>query len=141
MYRSAARAFQAEPCLTDGNHVGSPEAGGRIPGNRPARPCPLYGCIYVHTIMRMRFEWDEAKRATNLAKHGVDFADAVGVFYDECALTREDADAEGEQRFVTLGMGFVGRLLVVVYTERKSDTIRIISARKASRGEREAYEG
>ena len=87
----------------------------------------------------MQFEWDETKRAANLAKHGVDFADAVGVFFDEHALTREDPDTAGEQRFITLGLDFLTRLLVVVYTERGQDRIRIISGRKASRGEANEY--
>lgn len=88
----------------------------------------------------MEFSWNEIKRATNRAKHGVDFADAVGVFHDDRALTREDTHAVGEQRFVSLGMDFLGRLLVVVYSEPNDWTIRLISARKASAGERRQYE-
>jgi uncharacterized protein len=67
------------------------------------------------------------------------FADAVGVFKDENALTRLDESGD-EERFVTLGMDALGRLLVVVYTWREND-IHIISARNATRAEREAYEG
>ena len=88
----------------------------------------------------MRIEWDETKRASNLRKHGVDFADAVGVLLDSHNLTREDPDASGEPRFVTLGRGYSDRLLLVVWTERSADVIRIISARKASPGEARAYE-
>lgn len=88
----------------------------------------------------MEFSWNEAKRATNRAKHGVDFADAVGVFHDDRALTCEDMHAVGEQRFATLGMDFLGRVLVVVYSEPNESTIRLISARKASAGERKQYE-
>lgn len=84
--------------------------------------------------------WDEAKQAANLAKHRIDFRDAVGVFFDDQALTREDLFAEGEQRMLTLGLDFLGRLLVVVYTERSGDLLRIISARRASAGERRQYE-
>jgi uncharacterized DUF497 family protein len=51
----------------------------------------------------VQYEWDPGKAAANLKKHGVSFADAVTVFEDEFALTREDADADDEQRFVTLG--------------------------------------
>lgn len=80
----------------------------------------------------MRFEWDEGKRATNLAKHGVDFADAVGVYEDPFALTRDDPSTSDEERFITLGCGFKGRVLHVVWTERGFDAIRIISTRKAS---------
>lgn len=88
----------------------------------------------------MRYEWDEAKRKANLAKHGVDFADAVGALEDPANLTIED-EAEGEARFVTLGSDVVGRMLYVVWTERGPDVIRIISARKASPGEARYYHG
>ena len=84
------------------------------------------------------YEWDPAKAKSNQEEHGVDFADAEGVFEDVRAITIEDNDAEGEQRFVTLGMDFLGRLLVVVYTYR-GDAIRIISAWKASRIEAKEY--
>ena len=62
----------------------------------------------------MGYLWDEAKRAANLAKHGVDFADAVGALEDPAALTLEDGEAQGECRYVTLGMGFTGRVLLVM---------------------------
>lgn len=89
----------------------------------------------------MIFTWDDQKRQKNRRTHGVDFADAVGIFFDDLALTIEDRDAEGEQRLVTLGRDFLDRMLVVVYTQRDGDEVRIISARKASPGERKAYEG
>jgi len=73
-------------------------------------------------------------------KHGVSFADAVTVFEDEFALTREDADAQDEPRFVTLGMDATGALLVVVYTYRAINSIRLISAWKADRSQRKQYE-
>lgn len=87
----------------------------------------------------MRYEWNPEKSRLNLAKHGIAFADAVTVFEDECALTREDTHAEGETRFVTLGLDGFGRLLTVVYTYR-GETIRLISARKASTREAISYE-
>lgn len=87
----------------------------------------------------MRFQYDPAKAAANLRKHGVSFADAEGVLEDPLALTVEDPDAEGERRFITIGMGSAGELLVVVYTERH-DAWRIISARRATRRERRSYE-
>jgi uncharacterized DUF497 family protein len=59
----------------------------------------------------MKYEWDESKRESNLKKHGVDFADAVGALEDPMNLTREDNDPTGEQRFITLGYGFCGRIL------------------------------
>lgn len=88
----------------------------------------------------MNYEWDPVKAATNLKKHGVRFADAVLVFEDEQAITIEDVDADGEQRFCTVGMDSVLAILVVVYAYRFENMIRIISARKASRKERILYE-
>ena len=88
----------------------------------------------------MDYEWDPGKAATNLQKHGVSFADAVSIFSDEFALTAAD-DFAKEERFVTLGTDAFGRLLVVVYTWRGEQTIRMISARKATRRERSQYEG
>ncbi|MDR0458084.1 MAG: BrnT family toxin [Burkholderiaceae bacterium] len=88
----------------------------------------------------MIYERDEVKRAANKAKHGVDFPDAVGAIQDPLGLTLEDQDVFDEARFVTLGYGFCGRILYVVWTERGVDTIRIISARKASPGEARHYQ-
>jgi uncharacterized DUF497 family protein len=88
----------------------------------------------------MPLEHDPAKAAANLEKHGVSFADAEGVLFDPMALTIEDIGAVGEPRFVTLGLGSAGELLVVVYTYRKGEP-RMISARRATRNERKDYEG
>ena len=87
----------------------------------------------------MKYEWDEQKRLSNLQKHGIEFADAVSALDDTAALTRQDEEAE-KLRFVTLGFDATGRLLVVVYAYRDEDVIRIISARRATRPERTAYE-
>ena len=86
----------------------------------------------------MDFEFDPAKARTNLRKHGVSFAHAEQALRDAMAVTVEDPDAAGEQRFVTLGMDALGRVLVVIHTQRGERT-RVISARKASRGETEQY--
>ncbi len=83
-------------------------------------------------------EFDPEKAAANLRKHRVSFAHAEQVLRDPNAMTIEDPDAEGEQRFVTLGLDALGRLLVVVHTPRGTKT-RVISARKASRSESEQY--
>jgi uncharacterized protein len=88
----------------------------------------------------MQIHWDPAKAAANEAAHGVKFAEAATVLADELALTREDSDAIGEQRFATLGLSGEGRLLVVVYAYRQPDVIRIISAWKANRRQRVRYE-
>jgi hypothetical protein len=86
----------------------------------------------------MDFQWDARKAAVNLQKHDVGFADAVGVFFDDLALTIDD-EGSAEERYVTVGMDPLGRILVVVYTWR-GKAIRIISARRADAGERKQYE-
>ena len=88
----------------------------------------------------MRYEWDPDKAEANRKAHGVSFADAVSVLEDEFALTREDPDAEGEQRLVTLGADAEGHLLVVVYTYREPDVTRLISAWKTNKTQRTQYE-
>lgn len=88
----------------------------------------------------MHIEFDPKKSAANVKKRGIDFADVEPVFYDPQALTIEDHDHD-EQRFVTLGMDGLGRLLVVAYTYRDEDTIRIISAREADAKQRSTYLG
>ncbi len=88
----------------------------------------------------MEFEWDPHKAIANRDKHGIDFADAIAVLEDEAAVTVLDAFTE-EERFITIGMDAFGRVLVVVYTWRSEDAIRIISARKATRNERRQYQG
>jgi len=86
------------------------------------------------------FEWDDRKAGSNLRKHGVSFDEAVTVFGDAMALTFADTDhTDSEDRGRTYGVSNKGRLLVVVHTER-SDNVRIISARKATRYEKGIYE-
>lgn len=87
----------------------------------------------------MRFQYDPDKAAANLKKHGVSFADAEGVLRDPLAVTVEDPDAEEERRFVVIGLGSAGELLVVVYAEREGE-YRLISARRPTRKERKHYE-
>lgn len=86
----------------------------------------------------MEIEFDPTKAAANLQKHGVSFAHAELALRDPFAVTVEDPGAEGEQRQVTLGMDALGRVLVVLHTQREERT-RVISARKASPGEMEQY--
>lgn len=95
----------------------------------------MYECTYNRSV----FEWDREKAASNLEKHGIDFADAVTVLSDELALTIPD-EVSCEERHVTIGMDAFGRVLVVVYTWRR-EKIRLISARKATRREIHQYEG
>ena len=88
----------------------------------------------------MGIKWDPVKAEANLTTHRVSFAEAATVLEDEFALTREDPDAVDEQRFVTLGLSGLGNLLVVVYTYRDPDVVRIISAWKANKRQRLQYE-
>lgn len=84
------------------------------------------------------YEWNPHKAEINLQKHGISFADAVSVFGDDYAITIEDDHPE-ENRNVILGKDAKGRLLVVIFTFR-GERIRIISARKATSLESDAYE-
>ncbi len=88
----------------------------------------------------LRFEWDARKAADNHAKHKVSFEEAVTVFGDPLGrITDDPRHSEGEQRFALLGQSQRRRLLVVMFAER-GEAIRLISARKAMRGERRKYE-
>lgn len=88
----------------------------------------------------MQFEWDTAKAARNLAKHGVSFDEASTVFGDPLAGTVLDPRHSGEEpRFVTIGLSRSRRLIIVAHAERE-DRIRLISARRATRRERRSYE-
>jgi uncharacterized DUF497 family protein len=84
-------------------------------------------------------EWDPGKAASNYAKHQVTFADAVGILEDDLALTIRDPGIADEERWITLGLDGIRRLLVVVYTWR-GERIRLISARCATRREKSQYE-
>ena len=88
----------------------------------------------------MKIEWDPKKATANLKKHRVSFEEAATALSDPMAATAADPDHSlDEDRYVTFGLSERGRLLVVAHTE-KGKTIRIISARIASKGERELYE-
>jgi len=91
--------------------------------------------------MTTGFEWDDAKARSNLRKHKVFSEDAVTVFDDPMAVTRDDPDhLEDERRFLTIGSSKGGRLLVVCHCDRPN-RIPLISARKANRRERRYHEG
>lgn len=88
----------------------------------------------------MEIVWDLDKAAANPKRHGgVTFEEARQVLFDPFALTHEDRHSKNEQRFVTLGMGARGRILVVVYTY-KEEAIRLISAWKANEPQRRRYD-
>ena len=88
----------------------------------------------------MDIEYDSRKAASNLKKHGVSFDEAATSLLDPMALIREDGDAQGEARFVAMGMSTTGHLITVCYALRNDETIRLISARKATTHERRQYE-
>ena len=96
----------------------------------------VHTCAY--NMRAVGIEWDHQKATANLGKHRIDFADAATALHDDRALTVRDAHA-GEDRFVSLGMDALGRVLIVVFTWRGS-VARIISARKATAQERRQYE-
>ena len=88
----------------------------------------------------MHFEWDPIKAKKNLNKHKISFEEASSIFYDPLAVTGTDPDHSfNEERMITFGISSSGHLLVVAHTYR-SETIRIISARIATRNERKIYE-
>ena len=88
----------------------------------------------------MDIDWDPKKAEANLKEHGASFSEAATVLTDDYALTREDQDAIGEQRFISLGMSATGAMLVVVYTHRDPDVYRLISSWKANKPQRKQYE-
>jgi len=94
-------------------------------------------CVHLVYILKMNCEWDKNKARSNLKKHGVDFTDAVIALEDEYAITIDDPNPY-EQRYLTIGMDAYGNILVVSFTWRE-ETIRIISARKATKKERKQY--
>lgn len=96
-----------------------------------------YSCAYHSKVTE--YEWDPAKAASNYRKHGIHFADAVGALEDDRAITIADTSSD-EERFKTLGTDFLGRLLVVAYSQRE-ERVRLISARRATAPQRAIYEG
>jgi len=90
--------------------------------------------------MPLTFEWDQNKSRKNERDHGISFEEAKTIFNDPFAITIDDPDhSNGEYRFIDIGFSLRGEVLVVWYTER-SQNIRIIGCRKATRSERKKYE-
>ena len=87
----------------------------------------------------MEIDFDPAKAGKNLTKHDVSFEEAASALLDPMALGFADTDAEGESRWILVGMSSQARLLTVVYTLREGERIRLISARKATRNEARQY--
>ena len=91
-------------------------------------------------IPHMQFAWDPNKAAKNLVKHGVSFEEAATVFGDPLSNTYHDPDhSTAERRFIMIGLSERGRMLVVAHTD-DGELVRIISAREATRRERESYD-
>lgn len=91
--------------------------------------------------MSLRFVWDPRKEALNQRKHGVRFTEAITVFADPLALVFDDpSHSRGEHREIIIGHSSRPRLLLVIFTERDGDTLRIISARQATARERHDYQ-
>ncbi len=87
----------------------------------------------------MLFEWDDAKNERNIQQHGIDFLDVSALFDGPMLTELDDRMDYGEDRWVSIGM-LSTLTAVVVWTERDGDTIRLISARKANKYERQRYE-
>ncbi len=88
----------------------------------------------------MKFEWNKNKAKTNLQKHQISFEEAKSVFDDPLSLTIDDeTHSYDEKRYITIGESKIGRLILVGHTIGK-ENVRIISARKPTRGERKDYE-
>jgi hypothetical protein len=91
--------------------------------------------------MSLRFSWDPRKAEANHRKHGVTFEEAATAFADPDSITVPDPDhSVGEDRFILIGRSSKPRLVVVVHVELAQDSIRLISARPATRRERRIYE-
>ena len=87
----------------------------------------------------MKFEWDKRKHQTNIEKHGLDFADAYKLFQSPMLVKLDDREDYGEERWIGIGLMEL-RVVVMVFTEPKEDTIRVISFRKATSDETKRYE-
>ena len=98
----------------------------------------MYVHLSIHNLT-MQFEWDDNKNIANIRKHGINFADVVDMFNHPMLNLVDNSQYYEEERWIAIGL--IKRLIgVVVYTERRGDTIRIISARKATKHEVKRYE-
>ena len=90
--------------------------------------------------MKLTFEWDEVKARENLRKHRIPFDEGKTIFNDPCLCTFPDNEHSADEgRYINIGLSVHGRVLILIYTERR-DKIRIISCRKATMRERRFYE-
>ncbi|HWM29369.1 MAG TPA: BrnT family toxin [Woeseiaceae bacterium] len=111
----------------------------RLQCRQPFSYCDMHIlCIYSGDT-RVDIEWDPVKAASNFRKHGIRFSDVEPAFYDDGALSMPDTLSVGEERFLFVGTDALGRTVTISYTFRR-DSIRVISARRATKSERKAYE-
>ena len=97
---------------------------------------------YTYNVHMIEFEWDQSKAKSNLKKHGVSFEEAQSAFYDDLAVQFFNESAANEDRFILLGTSNLTRVLVVVHCEcHEVGVLRIISARKATKTEKQFYRG
>ena len=98
--------------------------------------------LRTYNVHMIRFEWDTAKAVTNIKKHGVSFEEAKSVFFDDFAVQFFDQEnSDTEDRFLMLGMSNETNLLLICHCERDDgNTIRVISARKATKNESKNYQ-
>ena len=87
----------------------------------------------------MKFEWDKRKNQANIEKHGLDFADASKVFESPMLVKMDDREDYDEDRWIGIGLTDL-RVVVIIFTEPKENTVRVISFRKATTDERKRYE-
>jgi uncharacterized DUF497 family protein len=87
----------------------------------------------------MEFEWDDKKNASNMRKHGFDFTDAAEIFSGPMLIIPDEREDYGEDRWLGIGM-LQSRQVVILYTQRGEDAIRVISPRKAHAHERKQFE-
>ena len=134
--RTRFAASAAVPCIS--THLAFRFVAGRL--NSGVRPCKSIG--HPYNVQKIKFDWDPAKAASNLRKHGVSFEEAQSVFYDEFAIQfYDEPHSSVEERFLMLGMSSGAHLLLVCHCERDGGgVIRIISARKATKQESSFYE-
>jgi uncharacterized protein len=115
---------------------------GRPPDGKALMSCPMSVIgLLCQWLMATQYEWDSVKERANVKKHGVSFAEAKAVLEsaDDCLEIFDEAHSADEDRFITIGPG-PGGLLVVVWVERSETSIRIISARQATTAERIFYQ-
>lgn len=99
----------------------------------------LVKCITIKSLQHaMQFEWDEQKNALNIQKHGIDFSDTYELFRQHILVLKDERKDYKEHRYI--GVGYIQqRIMVLVFTRPKKDSVRVISLRKANKREQEKF--